>query len=226
LSIATVSLVLFSRDPVSHSPESLESLLLLAADIAPGPLSVVSARLTEPPLRRLETATRHGVDDSSLDGVEVYTAIELPASTSPTAEVVDALLGASTGYTHGWRFHQHELLALPDGLEDGWVARVAMARGLPGLTHEQFMNYWLHAHAPLVISQGPGFRGYRLHDPVVPTELVPWDGFVEQFYPNLEAWTQHDNAIFESKPAVRADLAKFLGAVQQYCAYDFRSLRT
>jgi len=75
-----------------------------------------------------------------------------------------------------------------------------------GLSHEEFVDYWLNEHAPLAESL-PGVRKYATSVPTAP-EKAAYDGIAELY---LEADT-NVTAVFESEAGQRlqADTENFL----------------
>jgi uncharacterized protein (TIGR02118 family) len=84
---------------------------------------------------------------------------------------------------------QHVILDTP--LPAGAPPRVkllAFVQRRPGTTHEQFADYWVNTHGPLVKPRIPGLRKYVLNVSFTPadTQAAPdWDGMVELGFDDL-----------------------------------------
>ena len=84
---------------------------------------------------------------------------------------------------------------------------IAPLRRAPALSHEQFLDHWLHTHAPLALKHVLGMGRYVTNEVTAP--LWPGspdlDGVVEVLY---VAKREFDSA--EGEAIMRADTAKFL----------------
>lgn len=115
-----------------------------------------------------------------------------------------------------WPLRETLLQDLGSPLTDATVSRIVLSRRLDSITREQFGEHWLTQHAPLVLSQGPGFSRYSVGP--VADDGEPFDGIAEQRFDSQAQWTEHDRQVFESKPEVRADIPRFIGGGQQLAA--------
>jgi hypothetical protein len=80
------------------------------------------------------------------------------------------------------------------------------------MTVTEFRDHYLGHHVPMVMGLGPLFDHYVVN-------LVddgPWDSVTEQRFTDTKSWTEHDRQIREEKPAVMADLGRFLGHVTEF----------
>jgi uncharacterized protein (TIGR02118 family) len=89
-----------------------------------------------------------------------------------------------------------------------------------GLSHEDFVNYWLEVHAPLAHAV-PGVRRYvQSHiveertRPDIPTTDVEIDGIAELWYDDRAAM-ERANASSEAKE-LHADGARFIGRIKSF----------
>ena len=90
----------------------------------------------------------------------------------------------------------------------------------PHLTHEQFVDHWLHVHGPLALAV-PGLRRYvQSHiagtrsRPDIPDTDVEIDGFAELWYDDLES-LQRAAATPEMK-RLTDDGALIIGTIKTY----------
>jgi hypothetical protein len=97
----------------------------------------------------------------------------------------------------------------------GGVVRLAFMTRPAQLSRDEFVAHWLRTHAPLVVSLSPRFSRYVAH---VPASPCPWDGITEQWFDDEATWSLHDRETTEDKPAVIADIASFVGHVEQLAA--------
>jgi uncharacterized protein (TIGR02118 family) len=91
------------------------------------------------------------------------------------------------------------------------IKTIAVARRKAGMTHEEFIKYWLEVHAPLVVETWPGLRKYAQNHVILePGQQYDSDGIIEMWYDDLPAmqkamaWVQSK----EGKP-IRDDGDKF-----------------
>ena len=93
---------------------------------------------------------------------------------------------------------------------------IALLRRKPGVTLEEFADYWKHTHAPLVRTTLPGLRKYVLNFVEAGREGGPpaYDGMVELHFDNRES---ADRAL--SSPA-------WLGDTRRASTDDFLDLDT
>jgi uncharacterized protein (TIGR02118 family) len=66
---------------------------------------------------------------------------------------------------------------------------IALLRRKPGVTAEEFADYWKHVHAPLVRTTLPGLRKYVLNfvEPGRGGEAAAFDGMVELHFDDRES---------------------------------------
>jgi hypothetical protein len=148
----------------------------------------------------------------------------LTEAVADQSAVADAGVQASRGLTLTWTeapvgdalltvsAERHEVLA-PERPGAG-VSRVGLVRRRPGLSHADFVEHYLTRHVPLVMATRPLFEGYWVH--VALDESCGWDAVVWQQFADLEVWAEHDRQVVESKPEVRADLGRFVGALVSF----------
>ena len=65
---------------------------------------------------------------------------------------------------------------------------ISLIKKKPGLTDEEFYQYWKEKHGPLAVKVIPGLRKYIQNHPVrLPSVKYEMDGIVETWFDNLEA---------------------------------------
>jgi hypothetical protein len=108
---------------------------------------------------------------------------------------------------------EHVLMGPPE-YDDTALLRLAFLTRLDGLSASQFGRHWLDSHAPLVLASGPLFERYVVN--LTEDEHAGWDGFVEQQFADEAARIEHDRQVLEDKPAVLADVRRFVGSARQF----------
>lgn len=80
---------------------------------------------------------------------------------------------------------------------------IALLRRKPGVTPEEFADYWKHVHAPLVRSTLPGLRKYVLNFVQLGPNVVVQLGYPPK---RIDLLTSIDGVTFDECYANRADL--------------------
>ncbi len=105
------------------------------------------------------------------------------------------------------------------------VKSCSMLKRKPGLTPEEFQQYWKEKHAPLVVKILPGLRKYVQNHPVkVAGYEFEIDGIAEIWWDDLEAfqnflrWRQT-----EEGQVLIDDENKFIdkGGIQRFLAVEY-----
>jgi uncharacterized protein (TIGR02118 family) len=69
------------------------------------------------------------------------------------------------------------------------VKLIALLKGKPGMTREQFKERWIEGHAPLTL-RFPNLKGYRINIAIDEYQEIegelPYDGTCEMFWDSLE----------------------------------------
>jgi hypothetical protein len=102
------------------------------------------------------------------------------------------------------------------------VIRLGFMSRRRDLTPGQFLEHWLYRHGPLVSSLAPRFVRYVTS---VPRSSCPWDGIVEQWFSDEATWELHDRETANEKPQVLADIASFVGHIEQRAARPLLAVR-
>lgn len=84
---------------------------------------------------------------------------------------------------------------------------IAPLRRAPGLSHEQFLDHWLHTHVPLALKHVLGMERYLTNEVAAPLWPGPpdLDGIVEVHYVGKREFDSP-----EGEAIMRADTGKFL----------------
>jgi uncharacterized protein (TIGR02118 family) len=90
------------------------------------------------------------------------------------------------------------------------IKTIALAHKKPGLTREEYNNYWLGKHGPMAAALIPYVKRYvQNHFIEVPGLRYEGDGIVEMWYDDLDAWQKSRQAVF-SNQALAEDAASFV----------------
>ena len=95
---------------------------------------------------------------------------------------------------------------------------VGLVRRLDGMSHEVFVDHWLHRHVPLALRHHPGLHKYVTN--VVDARLgdaPDWDGIAELHFPSLEAMRTRFFDSPDGERIIREDMTRFIGHT---CGYD------
>jgi len=115
------------------------------------------------------------------------------------------------GRTHGYRTiervqRKYEGASAAGGPSPG-SKLIAALRHAPALSHDQFLDHWLHTHVPLALQHVLGMGSYVTNEVVSP--ITPGspdlDGIVEVLYTGKREFD-----LPEGEAIMRADTAKFL----------------
>ena len=70
------------------------------------------------------------------------------------------------------------------------VKFVVLLKRKEGMDRAEFADYWVNVHGPIA-SRIPGLKGYRIsiaHEVPFPEDAIPWDGLVEIFFEDGDAF--------------------------------------
>jgi uncharacterized protein (TIGR02118 family) len=95
------------------------------------------------------------------------------------------------------------------------IRLVSLLKRKPGTTHQEFLDYWLSVHGPLIrnCSASKYVHRYEQHPASWPAEgsgarEPEWDGVTIQYFDSVEAFNAHMSE--PDFPEVLADTEKFL----------------
>ena len=97
------------------------------------------------------------------------------------------------------------------------VKVIGMIKRKPGMTIEEFSDYWYKNHAPLVLSIVPGVIKYVQNHilRLSPSGEPKFDGAAEIWFEDLESWQKfRDWYRSDDGKALREDEERFLDASQ------------
>jgi hypothetical protein len=216
------SFVALSSEPADHDRTRLSAIL---TRLGAGPGSRAWAlRLTAPTQNRLAT----NLDDTrlSLGPIMPLVAVGLEIRVEPDMEespVHPRELLAAFGWDRLWAVETHVRYGGAVDPDSGHIYRFAIAKRARHLDHAGFVAHYLDRHAPLVLRSRPLFDRYVVSvieesdsDVADAAGGGQWDAIAEQRFADHAQWAEHDRQLFEEKPAVRADLGRFLGGIVQF----------
>lgn len=92
-----------------------------------------------------------------------------------------------------------------------------------GLTHDEFVDHWLHRHAALAIRHHPGMIGYvaNVVDEILSPEAAPLDGVSVLYFASPESLRDQ---MFDSpagEATIRRDIESFIGHTHGYLTTEY-----
>lgn len=130
-----------------------------------------------------------------------------PEGASDVKRSFAALVGSAAAYHVDPIVQRDYDRSRPDGERSPGVKTIAPLRRKDGLSHEQFVDHWLHTHAPLALKHVLGIGRYVTNvvlEPVTPGAPVV-DGIVEVHYTGERRFDSP-----EGQAALMEDVGKFL----------------
>jgi len=74
------------------------------------------------------------------------------------------------------------------------IKSFTIARRVPSITKEEYLNYWKEKHAPLAAQVIPGVRKYVQNHPIhLPGVELEMDGITEMWWDNVDALQNYLN---------------------------------
>jgi uncharacterized protein (TIGR02118 family) len=114
----------------------------------------------------------------------------------------------------------------PLGARSPGVKIVGLVRRPDGMTHDAFVEHWLHRHVPLALRHHPGLSRYVTN--VVDQRLgdaPDWDGIAELCFPSVDAMR---TGFFDSPAGeriIREDMGRFIGLTWGYDVAEYAQKR-
>ena len=109
---------------------------------------------------------------------------DAPESATPLRRTFGELVHHADGYRVAATVQRDYQRTWPDGEPSPGVKTIVPLRRKDGLTHEQFVDHWLHVHAPLALTHVLGIGRYVTNvivEPLTP-DAPAADGIVEVHY--------------------------------------------
>jgi uncharacterized protein (TIGR02118 family) len=117
----------------------------------------------------------------------------------------------------------HGPVADPAPPRSAGVKLILALKRKPDQSHQQFADYWLRVHAPLVLEHGAHLAKYVTN--VVDSRLsdagADWDGFAELHFSSQEEFAAHTAGHGSGHDPVREDTANFVGTMAVYLVSEY-----
>jgi len=110
----------------------------------------------------------------------------------------------------------------PPGARSPGVKIVGLVRRPDGMTHDAFVEHWLHRHVPLALRHHPALHRYVTN--VVEQRLgdaPDWDGIAELCFPSIEAMRTGFFDSPEGERIIREDMTRFIGLTWGYDVAEY-----
>ena len=211
MNTARRSLIALSDDASVHDKQSLGRLRHILRDEA---LRGWSMALTPPP----QSAVTEWLNPTELTLGDTSPRVALGLSAQTTD---DALRDLRDQFCCSWLWEVEthvQMGTARDGGDRGGIYRLGLIRRLTSLDRDTFRRHYLQTHAPLVVQQNPLFDRYVVH--IANSGPSGWDAINEQRFDSAQRWAEHDALILATRPAVRADLRRFVGGMIQFAGRD------
>ena len=136
-----------------------------------------------------------------------------------------SLVGSNVGYRVIEHIQQDYERSWGDGQQSPGVKMVGPLRRAEALSHDQFVDYWLQRHVPLVLKHLTGMWRYITN--VVTASLIPGapeiDGVVELHVRELEDLTDRERFYDspEGQQIMSADSSRFLSRPSRSLATEY-----
>ncbi len=103
------------------------------------------------------------------------------------------------------------------------VKMVAAVRRRSGLSHEEFVDHWLHRHAPLALVHHPALVKYvaSVVDARLSESGAEVDGIAELHFASEEDLRSRLYGTEEDRRIIEADIPRFLGAMQAWIVSEY-----
>ena len=163
------------------------------------------------------------------DSIEDFTdrarLYDSPEGAAAVERDADALIGSTVGYRVIEHIQQDYQRSWGEGERSPGVKMVGPLRRAEALSHDEFVDYWLHRHVPLVLKHLTGMWRYITN--VVTAPLTPGapeiDGVVELHVRELQDLT-HRERFYDSpegQKIMSADSSRFLSRPSRSLATEY-----
>jgi uncharacterized protein (TIGR02118 family) len=132
-------------------------------------------------------------------------------------EDVARFMGGASAYVTTEHVQKGADLPVSLGKRSPGVKIIGLVRRPDGMTHEGFVEHWLHRHVPLALRHHPGLHKYVTN--VVDARLgdaPEWDGIAELHFPSVEAMRNRFFDSPEGERIIREDMPRFIGLTWGY----------
>jgi uncharacterized protein (TIGR02118 family) len=123
-------------------------------------------------------------------------------------------MGGAHAYVTREHVQKMPATAPPLGARSPGVKIVGLVRRPDGMTHDAFVEHWLHRHVPLALRHHPGLHRYVTNVVEQRVGDAPdWDGIAELCFPSVEAMRMGFFDSPEGERIIREDMTRFIGLV-------------
>ncbi len=146
-----------------------------------------------------------------------------PAGRETVQRDVAGFMGRADAYATTEHIQKSVKTPGPLGKRSTGVKLICPIRRRDGMTHAEFIDHWLHRHAPLALDHHPGMIKYvnNVVDQRLSDSGEDWDGIAE-----LHFASEHDlkERMFDSaagEAIIRDDMARFIGKLAAYHVAEY-----
>jgi hypothetical protein len=136
---------------------------------------------------------------------------------------VETFLDSASAYITSERIHKDDTPVSPLGERSPGIKWMCPIKRPAGMTRDEFVDYWIGVHAPLVLKHQTGLVKYvsnvveaRLDD-----ESNDWDGFAELHFEKLEDLEKHRYDSSEGERRIAASRERFIGRSHTYSVGEY-----
>jgi hypothetical protein len=184
------------------APVDVETRILSLAGLPSGlKRSETGAEPVSPKLLNMPAPVPYGMASFRFPGAQL------------TVQSLNAELSNGLGWTKSMLVK--ERIHLDGQPREGAIVRVGLMTRRADIARADFERLWVVDHARLVLESGPLFHRYASN---ILIGDAGWDGIVEQWFDSPAECAEHDRLVAEEKPAVRADIGRFISQAQSYIA--------
>ena len=140
--------------------------------------------------------------------------------------IVEADVAGFMGGAHAYVTREHvqkgPVTTAPLGARSPGVKIVGLVRRPDGMSHDAFVDHWLHRHVPLALVHHPGLHKYVTN--VVEQRLgdgPDWDGIAELHFPSVEAMRTRFFDSPDGERIIREDMPRFIGLTWGYDVAEY-----